>query len=169
MAAKNGIKHGRVYGLPKKSTGHAQLDPIRILITKGVADAKENVTLQPLVCDIKGSLRKDAHNCVIARALKRTMHVKAVSVGRSLAYVVDNDGTAIRFTLPAASRRLVEEFDQRGKSSTAPIQLNAPTSSWQIGTHKQLLDSRIGTTRDRKPNKKKKRDVKLDVRIVRSH
>jgi hypothetical protein len=125
------IKHGKIHPIIDAHVPHSHLDPIKEYITKGIADARENVVLQPMACDVKGAKRHNPQQCVIAKALKRIHHPQAVAVGRSLAYVVMN-GLAIRFSLPVNSRKLVEEFDQRGRARNAPVTLAAPCSSWKL-------------------------------------
>src|SRR5260221_12049570 len=106
------VKHGKIYKIGSPHKQH--LSPIMGYVTKGVADAVEDIALQPQACDARGAKQFDSQQCVIAKCLSRTLHPQAVAVGRSLAYVVF-DGLAIRFAVPAASRRVVEEFDTRGR------------------------------------------------------
>ncbi len=123
------VKHGKVY----KIYGHHKqhLSPIMGYVTKGIADATESLTLQPQACDVRGAKRYDAQQCVIAKCLSRHLHPEAVAIGRSLAYAVF-DGLAIRFSVPAASRKVVEEFDERGRVVRAPIVLSVVPPSWSI-------------------------------------
>lgn len=125
------IKHGPIQQIKDTGISKATLLPIRSFITRGIADAKEGIALQPLACDVKGAKRFNGQQCVIARVLNRTMHPQAVAVGRSVAYAVF-DGLAVRFQVPIASRRLVEEFDTRGKASNAPGSLTTVCKSWKL-------------------------------------
>lgn len=125
------IKHGKIHPILEAHVPHSHLDPIKKFITKGIADARENLVLQTQACDVKGAKRHNSQMCVIAKCLKRTHRPQAVAVGRSLAYAVFN-GLAIRFSLPQASRELVKEFDQRGRARNAQISLHAPCKSWKL-------------------------------------
>lgn len=131
MLQESFIKHGKIYSIDKKQAIRTHLGPIKELVTRGIADAHESITLQPKACDIKGAKRHNGQHCVIAKALQRTLHPQAVAVGRSLAYVVV-EGLAIRFIVPKASRKLIEEFDQRGKASVAPVTLSAVNPTWKM-------------------------------------
>lgn len=126
------IKHGKIHPLQQRGRPNSHIEPIKEFVTKGIADAKEKITLQPMACDVKGAKRFNGQQCVIARAFKRTYKPQAVAVGRSLAYAVFN-GLAIRFSLPPKSRELVEEFDQKGRARNAPIELVPASPTWQIG------------------------------------
>lgn len=150
------IKHGKVHKLYGKSTGgnHSHLEPIREFITKGIADASEKVVIHPLACDVKGAKRYDGQQCVIARALTRTMHPQAVAVGRSLAFVVFK-GLAIRFRVPAASKKLVEGFDQRGRVRNAPVELCAINPAWSLHKQQSKRKPRVHTAKQ--PRRRMKR------------
>lgn len=148
------IDHGKIY---KVGSPHKQhLSPIMGYVTKGIADAAESITLQPQACDVRGAKQFDAQQCVIAKCLTRILHPQAVAVGRSLAYAVF-DGLAIRFAVPGASRKVVEEFDRRGRVVRAPIVLLAVPPSWRIGSLRAAGYKRGGT---------KRRMKKLNVRAV---
>ncbi len=157
------VKHGRIHPLVRNGAGFSfpsHLDPIKDFITKGIADAKEGITLQPRACDVRGAKRFDGQQCVIAKALRRTLHPQAVAVGRSLAYVVVN-GLAIRFRMPPASKRLVEEFDSQGRVRKAPIELCSINPAWSM--------TKMRTARTNKPNragKTKRRAKKYEVRAI---
>lgn len=140
------IKHGKIFPLSSKGRPDTHLSPIKHLITRGVADAKTDIFLQPLACDVRGAKRFNGQQCVIAKVLTRTMHPQGVAVGRSLAYVVVN-GLAIRFKLPLASRRLVEEFDQKGRVRNAPVELKKPEPSWRLGNPRNQGDKKGTSSR----------------------
>jgi len=125
------IKHGKIHQVVEPHTPHSHLDPIKEFVTKGIADAKEALVLEPMACDIKGAKRFNGQQCVIAKALTRTLKPQAVAVGRSLAFVVI-DGLALRFALPTASRKAVEEFDERGRVKRAPIELRPVCRSQKL-------------------------------------
>lgn len=150
------VKHGKVY----KVYGHHKqhLSPIMGYVRKGIADAVESITLQPEACDIRGAKRFDGQQCVIARCLNRRLHPQAVAVGRSLAYAVFN-GLAIRFVMSNASRRAVEEFDERGRVVRAPIVLGAVPVSQTLAR----LRTKGG---DGKKTGNKRRAKKIQVRAV---
>lgn len=154
------IKHGKVHPLQTKGRPNTHLEPIMKFITKGVADAKESITLQPQVCDVKGAKRFNGQQCVIAKAFTRVHKPQAVAIGRSLAFAVFN-GLAVRFTVPAASRKLVEEFDQRGKATLAPITLRRICPAWKLGG-----DDRKRTTTPKRTGKHRHRTRKIGVRAV---
>jgi hypothetical protein len=120
------IKHGKVY--PFKGRAPSHLDPILEFVTKGWADAKEDIDLQLELCDVKGAVPFNGQRCVLARGLKRKLRPDAVAVGRSLVYVVI-DGIAIRFRLSSDGRRSVKEFDGRGCCRLVSIRLLAPNRS----------------------------------------
>lgn len=154
------IKHGAVHLVKTTGISTATLMPIRELVTKGVADAKENITLHPQACDVKGAKRFNGQQCVIAKCVSRTLKPQAVAVGRSLAYVVFK-GIAIRFYLAPAAQRLVKEFDQKGRATNAPITLNAVFPSWGL---KKRTTSK---TKSNNPHPvKRRRSKKLGVRAA---
>lgn len=131
------IKHGKIFQLQTHGRPNSHLQPIIKFITKGVADSREKIVLQPQVCDVKGAKRHNGQQCVIAKAFNRTHKPQAVAIGRALAFAVF-DGLAIRFTMPPASRRMVEEFDQRGRARIAPIHLNPVNPTWRLGNMRKV-------------------------------
>lgn len=153
------IKHGKIHPLESRGRPNSHLEPIRKYITKGVADARESIKLQPQVCDVKGAKRFNGQQCVIAKAFTRVYKPKAIAIGRSLAYAVFN-GVAVRFVVPIDSRKLVEEFDQRGRARLAPITLSKVNPSWHLG----------GDNRKRTPKftkgEKRSRVKKIGVRAI---
>ena len=158
------IKHGKVHPIKKggndgKTPSH--LMPILKFVTKGIADAREKIVLQPQACDVKGAQRFNGQQCVIAKAFTREYHPKAVSVGRSLAYAVFN-GVAVRFRVPTASRHLVEEFDASGKVKKAPIVLERINPSWNLT--KQRARKKVAKPKYLKA--KTKRATKFGVRAI---
>lgn len=155
------IKHGKIHKLKNVGRPNSHLQPIMNLVTKGVADAKESIELQPKACDVKGAKRFNGQQCVIARAFSRTHHPQAVAIGRSLAFAVF-DGLAIRFTVPPESRRLIEEFDQRGKSSLAPIRLAAVNKTWRLDAKRSQANVNFGSGNA----KKKSRTRKYGIRAI---
>jgi hypothetical protein len=156
------IKHGKIYPFAAKGSVCTHLDPIKEFVTKGIADARENIVLEPLACDVRGAKRFNGQQCVIAKVLTRTLHPQAVAVGRSLCYVVF-DGLAIRFGLPVASRKLVEEFDERGRARNAPVELRALTKSQRLGK-RQSPDTRKNRIHANEP--KRPRSRKYGVRAT---
>lgn len=116
------VKHGKIY--PVYGPHKQHLSPIMGYVTKGIADATESLTIHPVGADVRKAKRYDAQQCVIAKCLARELHPQAVAIGRSLAYAVF-DGLAIRFSIPNASRKTIEEFDERGHVVRAPITLAA--------------------------------------------
>jgi hypothetical protein len=127
-------------------------------VTEGVADATESITLQPQACDVRGAERFDPQQCVIAKCLNRSLHPQAVAIGRSLAYAVF-DGLAIRFAVGNAARKVVEEFDERGRVVRAPIVLSVPSRS-------QALRAQRAGGNTGKGAGHKRRMKKLNVRAV---
>lgn len=158
------IKHGKVHPIKKggnngKTPSH--IAPIIRFVTKGIADAREKIVLQPQACDVKGAQRFNGQQCVIARAFQREHKPQAVAVGRSLAYAVFN-GLAVRFRVPTASRHLVEEFDATGKVKKAPIILDKMNASWNLTKQRARTQ-----THDRKKKKPKiKRTPHYGVRAI---
>ena len=154
------IKHGKIHPLRTRGRPNSHLEPILKFITKGVADARETVQLQPQACDVKGAKRHNGQQCVIAKAFTRVHKPQAVAIGRSLAFAVFN-GLAIRFVVPADSRKLVEEFDQRGRARLAPITLSKVNPSWHLGG-----DDRKRTPTHKRTGEKRQRTKKIGVRAV---
>lgn len=154
------IKHGKVHRLKSQGRPNSHLEPIKKFITKGVADSKETITLEPMACDVKGAKRHDGQQCVIAKAFTRVHRPQAVAIGRSIAFAVFN-GLAIRFAVPAQSRKLVEEFDQRGRARLAPITLSRINPAWKLGG-----DDRKRTTTPNRTGEKRSRTKRLGVRAV---
>lgn len=123
------VKHGKVY---KAYTSHRQhLTPIMKYVKRGLADAKEDIVLQPQREDARGARRYNGQRCVIAKCINRQLKPEAVAVGRSLAYAVFN-GLAVRFFVSSKARKTVEEFDERGHVKRAPIVLSAVPKSQLI-------------------------------------
>lgn len=149
------VKHGKIYKIHGHHKQH--LSPIMGYVTEGVADALESVTLQPQGCDVRGAERFNPQQCVIAKCLNRSLHPQAVAIGRSLAYAVF-DGLAIRFAVNSAARRVVEEFDERGRVVRAPIVLSTVPRS------QALRASRPGPAGE--GTRKKRRVKKINVRAV---
>lgn len=147
------IKHGKIHPIQVRGRPNSHLAPILKFITKGVADAKEAIVLQPQVCDVKGAKRHNSQQCVIARAFNRVLKPQAVAVGRSLAFAVF-DGLAVRFTMPNASRKMVEEFDQRGRARIAPIHLNPVNKTWRLGNPRKAASGKKDGSRPTKRYKK---------------
>jgi hypothetical protein len=157
------IKHGKIHPVKKAGTNGktpSHLVPIMKFVTKGIADARERIVLSPQSCDVRGAKRFNGQHCVIARALTRTFHPKAVAVGRSLAYAVF-DGIAVRFRVPTASRHLVEEFDATGKVKKADIILDKMNPTWNLAKQR----SKKQTNKVRKPIKTK-RNNRYGVRAI---
>jgi len=125
-------KHGRIHPLKQRGRPNAHLTPIQDFITKGIADARESIVLQPQACDVKGAKRHNPQQCVIAKALHRVYKPQAVAVGRSMAFAVFN-GLAVRFRMPPSAQKLVQEFDQRGRARNAPIELSPVSPAWRLG------------------------------------
>lgn len=153
------IKHGKIMSLKGRHISMSHLEPIKEFVKKGIADAHEKIVLLPKACDVKGAKRHNGQQCVIAKALSRTLKPQAVAVGRSLAYAVFN-GLAIRFCLPKASREMLEEFDQRGRARSAPVELHAINQSWRYGARKRKA------TRAYPKNTKRNRTKQFGVRAV---
>jgi hypothetical protein len=154
------IKHGPIHPFRGKGLSASHLDPIKDFVTRGIADAKEKIVLKPMACDVKGAKRYNGQQCVIAKALHRTLKPEAVAVGRSLAYAVFR-GLAIRFRLPAASRQLVEEFDTKGRARSAPVELLDINPTWR------LKNPGRGESKPRKKSSvKRARTKKYGVRAV---
>lgn len=149
------IKYGKIY----KVVGHHKqhLSPIMGYVTRGVADAIESVTLESQSCDVRGAERLNPQQCVIAKCLNRSLHPQAIAIGRSLAYAVF-DGLAIRFSVGDAARKVIEEFDERGRVVRAPIVLSVPPRS-------QRLRALRAGGKGRNPGLKR-RMKKLNVRAV---
>lgn len=129
------IKHGPIHKYLGKHKSEAlmrsHLKPIIKYVTKGIADARENIVLTPQACDAKGAKKFNGQQCVIAKALTRIHKPDAVAVGRSYAYVVQ-DGLAIRMRMGDAARAVVEEFDARGRVKISPIKLLVPCKSQRL-------------------------------------
>lgn len=142
------IKHGKVY---KVYTRHRQhLTPIMKYVRRGLADAKEDVILQPESSDVRWAKKYNGQQCVIARCLNRLFKPEAVAVGRALAYAVF-DGLAIRFFVNTSARKAVEEFDDKGRVKRAPIVLRAVPKSQLI----QVNRRRGGTGRSTGKHRRK--------------
>lgn len=154
------IKHGKIHPVQTSGRPSTHLAPIMKFITKGVADARESITLQPMACDVKGAKRYNGQQCVIAKAFTRVLKPQAVAIGRSLAFAVF-DGLAVRFVVPADSRKLVEEFDQRGRARLAPIKLSRVKPSWKLGG-----DDRKRTTQVNRTGEKRARTKQIGVRAI---
>lgn len=154
------LKHGPVHKMygTGSAHSHSHLDPIKDFVTKGVADSRQRIVLQPMACDVKGAKKHSGQQCVIARALNRTLKPQAVAVGRSMAFVVVN-GLAVRFSLPKASTKVVDEWDEYGRVKKAPIELHPVAPSQKLRA-KKAAPSREVT------GAKRKRMKKIGVRAV---
>lgn len=147
------VKHGKVY---KAYTSHRQhLTPIMKYVKRGLADAKEDIVLQPEAQDARGAKRYNGQRCVIAKCINRQLKPEAVAVGRSLAYAVI-DGLAIRFFVNTSARKTVEEFDERGHVKRKPIILSAVPKSQLIQNNR----ARGGTGRSKTGKHKQKAGIR---------
>lgn len=153
------IKHGPVYPYigNKDSLRNSHLFPVAKFVTKGIADAREDIQLDLQVCDIKGAKRFNGQQCVVAKALNRKFKPQAVAVGRSMAYVVIK-GLAVRFNMGKSATKIAEEFDARGRAHLTPIKLLAVAESQKLRTRKSKVHTETG--------KGKKRMKKLGVRAT---
>lgn len=160
------IKHGKIHEFySKEGRIKSHLEPVKGFVTKGIADARESITIEPLRCDVKGAKRFNGQQCVIAKALTRVHKPQAVAVGRAYAWVVMK-GLAVRFQVPAASRKLIEEFDQRGKASLAPIKLCAVHKSMRLGKRRDWKHEYEKNRGDRAKYKTRKSTKRYGVRAI---
>jgi hypothetical protein len=156
MNGMQAIQHGKVY---KVYTRHRQhLTPIMKYVRRGLADAKETITLQPEARDCRGARRYNSQECVVARCFNRVYKPDAIAVGRNFAYAVF-DGLAIRFFVNQRTRKAVEMFDEKGLIKRSPVILSAVPKSQLV----QVNRKRGGTTRPRGTPKRRKR---IGVRAI---
>lgn len=160
------IRHHKIIALESIGPrGQKQLDPIRKFITKGVADAKDSLTLTTKACDAQGAKQFNPQHCVIAKCADRTLHPKAISVCRSAAYLVFN-GVAIRYVVAGNTVGFIDRFDQDGVTIHRPVVLSAPSKTARIGAPHPA-----GGTDATKPDRKRKKNkparvVKMGVRAL---
>jgi hypothetical protein len=155
------IKHGKVHPLSNRGRPVTHLDPIRKFVTKGIADARETIKLEPQACDMRGAKRFNSQQCVIAQAFKRTYRPQAVAIGRSLAYAVFN-GLAVRFVVPISSRKVIKEFDERGRVQVAPITLCKVNPQWKLTVQRRGNAAKSS----KKPSQPRHRMKKYGVRAI---
>lgn len=141
------VKHGKVYKVFTKHRQH--LTPIMKYVRRGLADAKESITLQPESCDARGAKRYNSQQCVIARCFNRVYKPEAIAVGRNLAYAVF-DGLAIRFFVNNSARKAVEMFDEKGLVKRAQIVLSAVPKSQLVQANRARGGTSRGTGKHRK-------------------
>lgn len=154
------IKHGPIQKFEANPIFPSHLSPIKEHVTRGIADAREDITLDLRSCDVRGAKKHNGQNCVIAKALTRLYKPQAVAVGRSLAYVVFR-GLAVRLRVEGFARNVVEEWDSRGRVRVAPVVSKSINKTWRLGTPQR------GESRPKKRTGKKRARVrKLGVRAI---
>lgn len=96
-----------------------------------VVDAKHDLNIYPLQCDIDAAVPGDPENCVFARSLQRTMQAEAVVFWKTVAIVSmpDRNGKmrAVRFRLSPQMRAAIVAFDKTGEASVEDFILKAPS------------------------------------------
>lgn len=153
------IKHAKVRSLDYMGVkSRTQLRPIRNLVS-GIADALESVTLKVKPCDVEGADELNPQSCVVAKALSRSFSPEAVSVCRTVAFIVKN-GVAIRFMLRDKNRELIDDFDKHGIFPHRTITLSAPGGGDRLGEpHRRRPGT--GSRPQRRP-----KAIKIDVRAL---
>jgi hypothetical protein len=102
-----------------------------------VLDAKKDIRLVVLPCDVQDATRKDPASCVFARACRRVLGSTKVLIFRSIAYadIPDKHGVrrVERFRLTRGMRELIEAFDRgEGVLPEGGFLLKAPTESYTL-------------------------------------
>ena len=125
--------------------------------------------------DSKKAVPGDPHKCVIAMALMRDKHVIDACIGSGKdGYVIFKaDGMhpvdyAMHFTLPANTRRTLDEFDVSKKAKTTIIKLRAPTPGRTHAARAKLNKNRriavkAGAAVKKRANAKRPRITRLGV------
>jgi hypothetical protein len=123
-------------------------------------DARENLRLQPMRCDVETAVRKDPSNCVFAKAASRQFGATAVLFWRNSAYVdllgFDGVRRIERFIVRKDMRELIEAFD-RGQAFNEgrAFVLHKPTNSTKLLTlRRQYLKSK----KNPKPQARRQRE-----------
>lgn len=99
------------------------------------------ITSDDLSCAVEG----DPCRCVIAQAFKRAAGSPEVLIGRTIAYVVlkiDGEEKAMRFRVPAKTRKVIDSFDATGDISVEALELKPVMSSDKLES-KRADDKRM--------------------------
>lgn len=153
------IRHGKAVSINRAGRPFEQLDLFEQGTILRVADALQKFILHPMKADVLGAKRHNPRACVIARGLIREFKADGAAVGRHSAYVVKN-GLAIRFFLKENTRKVVEEWDEKGKVRIAPIELSAFSQTQKLGRRSSSGKVRPGT------GHRKLRKAKSGVRAI---
>lgn len=88
-----------------------------------IIDAKHPVVLKITEGDCARADRKEANDCVVARAIRRTLHAREVRVHLSRVYIRTNAGNWQRFSTPRNLRQEIVAFDRGGSFSPGEFKL----------------------------------------------
>jgi hypothetical protein len=100
-----------------------------------------SVTADDVSCAVEG----DPCRCAIAQAFKRAAGSPDTLIGRTIAYVVlriDGEDKAMRFRVPAKTRRAIDSFDETGDMDPDTLVLTPPRPTDTLES-KRIQDKRM--------------------------
>jgi len=125
-------------------------------------EAVYDYNVEVYASDLKKAVTGDPYKCVIALGLMRDKHVLEACIGSGKdGYVIFKaDGMhpvdyAMHFTLPANTRRTLDEFDKNKKAKTTIIKLRAPTPGRTLAARSVLGKKRRAAIKAGAPVKKR--------------
>lgn len=134
-----------------------------------VRDARHELRVFALPCDIKDAKTGDPSQCVFAKACHRLFDAKKVFFFRSVAYLdlLQDDGNRVieRFIVPEKVKNLIIEFDKTGICPPGGFVLEPPTLSQRLDSGKRRRQSRDAAKRNydtkKRRDRKKRREAVL--------
>lgn len=129
-------------------------------------NATEALHLRVTARDIATANAKEPDHCAVARACRRTFHVKEARVHLSHIYLRTNDGNWLRYATPAAMRDEIIAFDRGGTFAPqefvlAPLKPSAHATGRAQGSKNTAAEKK---KRGRKAVARRKPHVVTDVR-----
>lgn len=111
-------------------------------------EAMTNYPVRVYKSDKRKAIQGDPGECMVALGGKRDHSVIDIFIGAGKdAYVVfqateDRPDHAVHYTIPAATRRIVDAFDSKRSATSAIITLNKPTEGRTMDARKTLNSKR---------------------------
>jgi hypothetical protein len=106
-----------------------------------VIDARKPLQLHITPGDINRADIKEPHNCAVARACKRELHVIEARIHLSRVYLKTNKGSWTRYFTPDALRAEIIAFDRGGSFEPGEFTLKVPIPSKKLGKRRGSMTS----------------------------
>lgn len=106
------------------------------------SDAKKDVVIERKLVDVWKGKAGAANECMNARCILRNRakfphKVLAVSVLKSVVYVIDSPEHAVRYIVGSRDRDLIAQHDETAKSEPGTLVLHAPNGSDKAGRERK--------------------------------